>query len=104
MHISPIDKCHWVPFPSEIFSVNLAHELSLSLGGKSSPLSTEAWTFLWGLKIQGRLKHLLWKVSWDILPSRAKVGRFVVSDDPAAWLCPFCKGPLETLTHIFFGM
>jgi hypothetical protein len=47
------------------------------------------------------LKHLLWKVTWDILPSRAKVGRFVVSDDPATWLCPFCKGPLQTLTHNF---
>jgi hypothetical protein len=40
-------------------------------------------------------------VAWDILPSRAKIGRFVVSEDSSAWLCPFCKDPLETLTHIF---
>jgi hypothetical protein len=64
-------------------------------------LLSAAWLSLWGLKIQARLKHLLWKVAWDILPTRAKIGRFVVSDDPTAWLCPFCKGPLETLTHIF---
>ncbi|XP_059454885.1 uncharacterized protein LOC132185077 [Corylus avellana] len=69
--------------------------------GRPSPLHSEAWLLLWGLKLQARLKHLLWKVAWDILPSRAKISRFVVSDDPAAWVCPFCKGPLETLSHLF---
>jgi hypothetical protein len=81
--------------------VKSTHELSISEGGRSSPLSTDAWFFLLGFKLQARLKHLLWKVAWDILHSRAKIGRFVVSDDPEAWLCPFCKGPLETLSHIF---
>ncbi|XP_059440565.1 uncharacterized protein LOC132173020 [Corylus avellana] len=100
--LSPqFDKWCWVPSPSRMFSVKSAHELSISLGGRVSPLSTDAWTSLWGLKLQARLKHLLWKVAWDILPSRAKIGRFVASADPAAWLCPFCKGPPETLSHIF---
>jgi hypothetical protein len=40
-------------------------------------------------------------VAWDILPSRANIGRFVVSNDRNAWFCPFCKGPIETLSHIF---
>jgi hypothetical protein len=44
---------------------------------------------------------LLWKVAWDILPSRAKISRFVANMEPVAWLCPFCNGPLETLVHIF---
>jgi hypothetical protein len=81
-----IDKWTWAPSPSGTFSVKSAHA---------------AWLSLWGLKLQARLKHLLWKVAWDILPSRAKIGNFVVSEDPSAWLCPFCKGPLETLPHIF---
>jgi hypothetical protein len=25
------------------------------------------------------------------------------SNDPNAWVCPFCKGPVETLSHIFLG-
>jgi hypothetical protein len=95
------NKWCWVPSCLGIFFVKSAHKLSLSEGGISSPLSTDAWFSLWGLKLQARLKHLLWKVAWDILPSRAKIGRFVVSDDPEAWSCPFCKGPLETLSHIF---
>jgi hypothetical protein len=95
------DKWSWVPSSSRIFTVSSAHELSLSMGGRSSPLSAEAWTSLWGLKIQARLKHLLWKVAWDILPSRDQISRFIVNGDPTAWLCPFCNGPLETLVHIF---
>jgi hypothetical protein len=39
-------------------------------------------------------------VAWDILPSRAKIGRFVVSDDPDAWVCPFVKGMWKH-SHIF---
>jgi hypothetical protein len=84
--------------------VKSAHDLSIALGGRISPLAPAAWLSLWGLKMQARLKHLLWKVAWDILPSRAKIGRFVVNEDPSTWLCPFCKGPLETLPHIFFGV
>jgi hypothetical protein len=95
------DKWCWVPSPSRVFSVASAHELSIPMGGRVSPLSSDAWTSLWGLKIQARLKHLLWKVAWDILPSRVKISRFVDNLDPAAWLCPFCNGPLETLAHIF---
>ena len=36
-----------------------------------------------------------------MLPTRANIGRFVLSEDSNAWVCPFCKGSLETLTHIF---
>jgi hypothetical protein len=42
-----------------------------------------------------------WKVAWNILPTKANIGRFVVSNDPNAWFCPFCKGSLETPSHIF---
>jgi hypothetical protein len=81
--------------------VKSAHDLSAIPSGRPSPLAEAAWFSLWGLKIQARLKHLLWKIAWDILPSRANISRFVVQAAEEAWVCPFCKGPLETLTHIF---
>jgi hypothetical protein len=95
------DKWIWAPASSGLFSVKSAHELEILVGGRHSPLSLDSWVSLWGLKIQARLKHLLWKVAWNILPSRANIGIFVVSNDPNAWVCPFCKGPIETLSHIF---
>jgi hypothetical protein len=81
--------------------VKSARDLSLPLLSRSSPLLPVDWHALWGLKLQARLKHLLWKIAWNLLPARANIGRFVVSDDANAWVCPFCKGPLETLCHIF---
>jgi hypothetical protein len=95
------DKWSWVPSPSGLFSVKSAREISLSTASRSSPFSPANWQALWGLKMQARLKHLLWKIAWDLLPSRANIGRFVITEDTNAWVCPLCKGPLETLTHIF---
>jgi hypothetical protein len=62
--------------------VKSAHELSSSLGGRTSPLTEEAWNSLWGLKIQAKLKLLLWKVVWDLLPARAIIlgGSFFLED------------------------
>ena len=72
------DKWVWAPSSSGNFSVKSVLDISLSLWGKLPPLATEAWSSLWGLKIQGRLRHLLSKVAWDILPLRAKIGMWLV--------------------------
>jgi hypothetical protein len=95
------DKWSWIPSSSGTFSVKSAREVSLLPSTRISPLSLADWKALWSIKIQARLKHLLWKIAWDILPSRANIGRYVVSEVVNAWGCPFCGGPLETLSHIF---
>jgi hypothetical protein len=95
------DKWIWAPSPSGLFSMQSTHEISLSSRGRIPPLPHEAWHKLWSLKLQARLKHLLWKIAWDILPSRGNIGCFVASVDVDAWVCPFCKGPQKTLCHIF---
>jgi hypothetical protein len=56
---------------------------------------------MWGLKLQARPKHLLWKIAWDILPSRANIDRFVSSVELDSWVCSFYKGSQETLCHLF---
>jgi hypothetical protein len=64
-----------------IFSEKSAHEISIAQGCRVSPFSVDTWKSLWGLKIQARLKHLLWKIVWDMLPSRANIGRFIIYED-----------------------
>ena len=98
---SGIDKWSWAPSPSGLFSVKSARDISLQPSRRGSPLPPVVWQTLLGLKLQARLKHLLWKIAWNILPCRDNIGRFVYSEDVNAWVCPFCKGPLETLNHIF---
>jgi hypothetical protein len=62
---------------------------------------TNTWHSLWGLKLHTRVKHLLWKIAWNLLPSRDNIGRFVIKTEIDAWVFPFCKGLQETLCHIF---
>jgi hypothetical protein len=86
------DRWSWAPSPSGLFSVKSTHELvSTSSSGRTSPFSPEVWFKLWGLKIQDRLKHLLWKIAWDILPSHVNIGRFVSSADLDSWFVPSVK-------------
>ena len=89
------------PLLQVFFSVKSTRDISLPLSRRGSLLPSVDWQTLWGLKMQARLKHLLWKIAWNILPCRANIGRFVISEDDNAWVCPFCNGPLETLNHIF---
>ncbi|XP_059450472.1 uncharacterized protein LOC132181296 [Corylus avellana] len=76
-----------VPSCAGVFSMKSAYDLSFTMGGRPSHLSSKAWLVLWVLKLQARLKHLLWKVAWDILPSRDKIGR-PISDWVIALLSP----------------
>jgi hypothetical protein len=99
--ISTEDKWSWIPSLSGIFSVKSAREVSITLSTRFHPFTPIVWQALWGLKLQARLKHLLWKIGCDILASRANIGRFIILEDANAWVCPFCNGPLETLSHIF---
>ena len=95
------DNWSWMPSSSGNFSVKSAKEVSFIPSSQLSPLTVAAWQALSSLKLQARLKHPLSKIAWDILPSKANIGRFVFYEDGNAWVCPFCKGPLETLPYIF---
>ncbi|GLT68112.1 hypothetical protein SLA2020_403710 [Shorea laevis] len=57
-----------------MFTVKSAYEFAFIDGGRVSPLSASSWQSLWGLKLQARLKHLLWKIAWNILPSEPTLG------------------------------
>lgn len=73
----------------------------MSPSSRISPFGPDVWHALWGMKLQARWKHLLWKIAWNLLPFRANISRFVTVEDPNTWLCPFCHNTLETLGHIF---
>jgi hypothetical protein len=80
--------------------VKSTFEVAHSSPDHISHFTSKAWHKHWDLKLQARLKHLLWKIAWNMIPSQANIGRFVVSAEEGVWKCPFCKGPSETLSHI----
>jgi hypothetical protein len=96
------DRWTWIPAENGIFSVRSAHELTHNVPPhRSSPLTPEHWKVLWRLKMQHRLKHLLWKLAWNILPVRQCFGNFIDSNDQADWFCPICKTAPESSIHLF---
>ncbi|XP_062155308.1 uncharacterized protein LOC133863382 [Alnus glutinosa] len=57
------DKWFWAPSSSSFFSVKSAFTIACSILGRVSSFSFEVWHKLWDLKLQARLKHLLWKIA-----------------------------------------
>jgi hypothetical protein len=96
------DRWTWVPADTGQFSVWTAHEVvSLNSHSRASPFSPEIWSCICGLKPQHGLKHLLWKIAWNLLPVRTNTGCYISSDVHYDWICPCCKVTQETISHIF---
>lgn len=101
-HLALPDKWIWSLESSSSFSVKslfwaLTPRFDLVVLG----LDESDWKRLWSLKLHARLKLLLWKVSWNILPTRARLAsalHFSVEDD---LLCPLCGYFEESLHHLF---
>ncbi|GLT53776.1 hypothetical protein SLA2020_270260 [Shorea laevis] len=100
---SPSNEWFWAPNSSGLFSVTSAYDIAADLASlPSGPLSSIDWKCLWKLKLQHRLKHLLWKVAWNILPTRMNIFKFKSSASLEDKVCPICNGPSESTQHIFF--
>ena len=83
------------------FSVKLAYiQVQLPSIQNTGPLHRKEWKKLWKLKIHERFKLLLWKIVWDILPTRDFLSKKWNIEDTD---CPFCSSKQETCEHLFFG-
>ncbi|XP_038687497.1 uncharacterized protein LOC119986877 [Tripterygium wilfordii] len=54
------------------------------------------------LKVHARFHLLLWKIIWDILPTRARLSGILYIPEEQQ-LCPICNLERETLDHLMFG-
>ncbi|KAB1227261.1 hypothetical protein CJ030_MR1G029369 [Morella rubra] len=61
------------------------------------------WNKLWKLCIHARLKILLWKVAWNILPTRSRVSGVIGAPGSEGSLCPLCCEAIESLHHLLFA-
>ena len=98
---SPIeDSIFWAINLSGKFSVKLAYlSDQTSRFSNSGPLTAFEWKKLWSMKFNERLKYHLWKIAWDVLPTRAFLGYRIVDLDTS---CPCCHHPQESVVHILF--
>jgi hypothetical protein len=98
------EKHIWTPSSNGSFSTKSAHKLVCSqrVSTASSPFSPSQWKLLWKLNLNDRLKLFLWKIAWDIVPSRIRLNQ-VFPINPASLVCPLCKVAEDSLHHLFFS-
>ena len=61
-------------------------------------MQSKDWKELWKMKIHARLKNLLWKLAWEILPTTSILNRrFALASNE----CHLCSKAPETLEHLF---
>lgn len=92
-----IDVPLWILDPKGTLTVKTAYSYIVqSRGAPIGWLSPAEWKILWKLKIQHRLKLMLWKVLAHALPLRGKIGRWVDDGRETRWLCPMCGNAEES--------
>jgi hypothetical protein len=65
----------------------------------SSFFSSPFWKSNWKLNLNDRLRLFLWKIPWNILPTKERLGHlFPISNTH----CPLCKVADDSFTHLFF--
>lgn len=97
------DKLLWTLESLGNFLVNSMHNnlVGQQLGGVS-PLTTVEWHDLWHLTVHARFKMLMWKVVWDLLPTKGRVAARQRSSTEANLdiLCPLYGKSLESPHHL----
>jgi hypothetical protein len=94
----------WTLSSNGLFSTSSAYKLisSQRTSLASSPLDSKTQKQLWKLNLNARLKLFLWKIAWDIVPSKARLNR-VFPISPTDSLCPLCLSEVDSLPHLFFN-
>jgi hypothetical protein len=100
-HIPRLDY-PWTHSPSGKFSFSSAYRFisSQRVSSFSTPLDPNQWKLLWKLKLNARLKLLLWKIAWDLLPSKTRLNT-IFPIPVADSLCPLFSMEEDSLHHLF---
>jgi hypothetical protein len=97
-------KLIWTYSPQGDFTTKSAHHLisSQRYAPTEFPLTSSQWKFFWKINLNDRLKLFLWKIAWDIVPSKIRLNA-VFPIPPSQLVCPLCKVEEDSLPHLFFS-
>jgi hypothetical protein len=92
----------WIGSASGIFTTKSVHHLFTS--NRPFPVSLVSsvnWKGLWKLKLNHRLKLFLWKMVWNIVPTRDRILRSIFSSQMDT-SCSLCSHTTDSLILFFF--
>ncbi|XP_042969115.1 uncharacterized protein LOC122301804 [Carya illinoinensis] len=100
------DRMKWGFSSNGLFSVRSAYHLEharviAEKGESSNVVENEfGWKSIWKLKVQGVVKHFLWKACHDLLPTRMNLVKRKIIDSS---LCPICEREEESTVHALWS-
>ncbi|GAU31898.1 hypothetical protein TSUD_270830 [Trifolium subterraneum] len=95
------DRLIWRAESDGIYSVRSGYQKLLEESNSyHKPREGDAWSALWKVQAPPKVKHLLWRICKECLPTRVRLrNRYVQC--PVE--CPFCLSKPEEDWHMFFG-
>jgi hypothetical protein len=92
----------WAPSTNGKFMVSSAYRFlyEVSSNNASSLNFPHFWKSLWKLNLNDRLRLFIWKIAWNILPTKERLSQIRITIEDNA--CPLCKVALDSLHHLFF--
>lgn len=98
------DTWIWTKEKSRLYSVKPMVLVEQSrTASERTILYGATWGRLWKLKLQDRLKLLLWKVAAGALKTKGALARIIHCEEEEGFLCPFCHLVLEDTLHLLVG-
>jgi ribonuclease HI len=100
------DKLVWMGTKQGNFTVSSAYHMGKENGLKEEGSCSnvhqiaEIWKGVWRIKCARAVKMFLWQACNNILPTKEKLFKRHIIDDP---LCPICGLATETLAHILWS-
>ena len=96
------DTAFWAKNPNGEFTAKSALFTNQSARfSYPGPFPSNSWKKLWSLKKKKneKLKFFLWKIAWDVIPSKDFLHKIIQDLDPT---CPHCQFNHESSIHILF--
>ncbi|KAG6650574.1 hypothetical protein CIPAW_06G053200 [Carya illinoinensis] len=94
-----IDKEIWALNHSGKYSIKIAYHAQVDYHEQALLHQSSLFKPLWSLKIHDRHKLLLWKLLWNILPTKEKINERISQQINSE--CTFCNQGEETVLHLF---
>jgi hypothetical protein len=101
--LSPLhDLVLWTPTNSAFSTKSAHHLITSSIPVTPFPFSKSHWKALWKLNLNHRLKLFLWKMVWNIIPTKFHISQ-TINSSPNDTSCSICSFPIDFILHLFFS-
>jgi hypothetical protein len=94
----------WIFSTSGQFTAKSAYQVIKSNLQVNFPLpgtSSNFWKSIWKLNLNDRSRFFIWKIAWNILPTKERLNSVFSSTDIT--VCPLCKSGEDSIHHLFFN-